>query len=319
MRSAGSAAAARGAGVPLPGANRRQSGRLDRRRAGRPVDLLRGRRVGRRLEDDRRRHPVGPDLRQHAGRRDRRAGGQRRPIRRIVWAGTGEAWAIRDSDVIGDGDLQVDRRRQDVDAHGARRDGPHRPHHRAPVQPRHRVRLRDRPHHRPAAGARRLPDDRRRPALGPRALRRREHRLLRAVDGRRRTRVRSSPARGRWRCTRGPSSSGGPGSGVYVSHDGGTKWTSIEGHGLPHSPVGKIDVAIAPTDSNRVYALIQTADQGSDVAIRRRRRRTGASSTGRAQLIGRAGYYIRLAVSPANEDEVLVSDSSFFQSTRRRR
>ena len=36
--------------------------------------------------------------------------------------------------------------------------------------------------------------------------------------------------------------SGGPGSGVYVSRDGGSKWERLEGHGLPRSPVGKIDV-----------------------------------------------------------------------------
>src|ERR1700704_4623081 len=44
--------------------------------------------------------------------------------------------------------------------------------------------------------------------------------------------------------------SGGPGSGLYISHDGGTKWTRLEEHGLPHAPVGKIDVAVAPTNSN---------------------------------------------------------------------
>ena len=58
-------------------------------------------------------------------------------------------------------------------------------------------------------------------------------------------------------------SSGGPGSGIYVSHDGGTKWARLEEHGLPHGPLGKIDVAVAPTNSNRVFALIQTKDQGS--------------------------------------------------------
>ena len=47
--------------------------------------------------------------------------------------------------------------------------------------------------------------------------------------------------------------SGGPGSGVFVSRDGGTTWKRIEGHGLPKSPVGKIGVAIAPSNSNRVY------------------------------------------------------------------
>ena len=34
-------------------------------------------------------------------------------------------------------------------------------------------------------------------------------------------------------------------------------------------------------------------------------------------LIGRAGYYIRLAVSPANDNEVLVANSSFWQSLGR--
>ena len=107
--------------------------------------------------------------------------------------------------------------------------------------------------------------------------------------------------------------SGGPGSGVYVSHDRGTTWTQIEGHGLPKPPLGKIDVAVAPTDSNRVYALIETDKRGS----------MWRSDNGGADwhvvswdrtLIGRAGYYVRLAVSPADENLVLVSDSAFLVS-----
>jgi photosystem II stability/assembly factor-like uncharacterized protein len=107
--------------------------------------------------------------------------------------------------------------------------------------------------------------------------------------------------------------SGGPGSGVYISRDGGTKWAKADGHGLPRSPVGKIDVAIAPADSNRMYALIQTKDQGSLW------RSDDAGDNWRVvnwdrALVGRAGYYVRLAVSPDNEDEVLVSNSSFWHS-----
>ena len=107
--------------------------------------------------------------------------------------------------------------------------------------------------------------------------------------------------------------SGGPGSGLYVSHDGGTKWTRLEGHGLPKAPVGKIDVAVAPTNSNRVYALIQTKDQGSLWRSDDGGDNWRVVNWDRA-LIGRAGYYIRLAISPASENEVLVSNSSFHQS-----
>ena len=107
--------------------------------------------------------------------------------------------------------------------------------------------------------------------------------------------------------------SGGPSSAVYVSRDGGSKWTRLEGHGLPKSPVGKIDVAVANSDSGRVYALIQTADQGSLWRSDDGGESWTVASWARA-LIGRAGYYIRIAVSPANEDEVLVANSSFHLS-----
>jgi photosystem II stability/assembly factor-like uncharacterized protein len=107
--------------------------------------------------------------------------------------------------------------------------------------------------------------------------------------------------------------SGGPGSGVYVSHDGGTKWTRIEAHGLPKSPLGKIDVAIAPTNSSRVFALIQTKDQGSLWRSDNGGEDWHAINYQRA-LIGRAGYYIRIAVSTGNDNEVYVSDSSFWES-----
>jgi len=107
--------------------------------------------------------------------------------------------------------------------------------------------------------------------------------------------------------------SGGPSSGIHVTHDGGNTWTRLEGHGLPHSPLGKIDVAIAPSNSRRVYALIQTADQGS-VWRSDDGGQNWTNGSWERGLIGRAGYYIRLGVNPKNPDEVLVADSSFWQS-----
>lgn len=107
--------------------------------------------------------------------------------------------------------------------------------------------------------------------------------------------------------------SGGPGSGVFVSRDGGSTWSRINGHGMPRPPVGKIDVAVAPSDSNRVFALIQTANQGSVWRSDDGGENWRALSHSR-ELIGRAGYYIRIAVSPANENEVIVANSSVHQS-----
>ena len=54
--------------------------------------------------------------------------------------------------------------------------------------------------------------------------------------------------------------SGGFGSGLCMSRDGGDTWKRLTGHGLPDPPLGKIAVAVAPNNSNRVYALIETGD-----------------------------------------------------------
>src|SRR5678816_3614575 len=48
--------------------------------------------------------------------------------------------------------------------------------------------------------------------------------------------------------------SGGPGSGVFVSRDGGTTRKRLTAEGLPEPPLGKIAVAVAQSDSRRVYA-----------------------------------------------------------------
>jgi hypothetical protein len=117
--------------------------------------------------------------------------------------------------------------------------------------------------------------------------------------------------------------SGGPGSGVYITRDAGRTWEKAE-TGMPAPPVGKIDVAIAPSDSNRMYALIQT---GSDGVLGMPSRAQGslwrsddAGSTWRVvswdrTLIGRAGYYISMKVNPQNADDVFVLNSSFHRST----
>ncbi|MGZ3541612.1 MAG: WD40/YVTN/BNR-like repeat-containing protein [Vulcanimicrobiaceae bacterium] len=52
--------------------------------------------------------------------------------------------------------------------------------------------------------------------------------------------------------------SGGPRDGVYKSVDGGVTWTKLTGNGLPAGEEGRIGLAVAPSNPNRVYALIQS-------------------------------------------------------------
>jgi photosystem II stability/assembly factor-like uncharacterized protein len=67
-----------------------------------------------------------------------------------------------------------------------------------------------------------------------------------------------------WEAYRTPYSlvSGGPGSGIYRSNDGGTTWTHLEGHGLPEGVLGRIGVSVSGADANRVYAMIEAKDGG---------------------------------------------------------
>jgi photosystem II stability/assembly factor-like uncharacterized protein len=117
-----------------------------------------------------------------------------------------------------------------------------------------------------------------------------------------------------WQIRPWAMTSGGPSSGVYVSRDGGNTWNEIKGHGLPEGAVGKIDVAVAPSDSDRVYALIQTAKQGSLWRSDDGGREWHVINYSRL-LTERAGYFIRLAISPTNEDKIYLSCNGFFVST----
>src|SRR5260370_2354277 len=68
---------------------------------------------------------------------------------------------------------------------------------------------------------------------------------------------------GLWQARRRPweLTSGGPGSGLYVSRDGGDTWTLIK-KGLPEGVWGKVGVGVAPSDPRRGYALIEAEKGG---------------------------------------------------------
>jgi photosystem II stability/assembly factor-like uncharacterized protein len=117
--------------------------------------------------------------------------------------------------------------------------------------------------------------------------------------------------------------SGGAGSAIWKSVDGGTTWKRLSGHGLPETPVGKIGLAIARSNPNRVYALIETGDgvpvHGKDAGTGELWRSDDAGDTWDLvshdrQLAGRTAYYTRMAVAPDNENEAYFL-SAFYSKT----
>ena len=119
---------------------------------------------------------------------------------------------------------------------------------------------------------------------------------------------------GFWQTRRTPWSmtSGGPGSGLYMSRDGGDTWKQLKEKGLPDGIWGKVGVAVAPSDGRVVYALIEAekgglyrSDDGGD---------SWALVTANRFLRERAWYYSTITVSPANANEVWIPNVPMLKS-----
>ena len=106
--------------------------------------------------------------------------------------------------------------------------------------------------------------------------------------------------------------SGGPGSALWTSGDGGDSWRRLEGAGLPEGVLGRIGLGVTPADPLRIYALIETnsnrdygpvgdhfgslwrSDDGGE---------SWSSVNGSHALSQRPLYYSRMAVAPDDPDE----------------
>lgn len=109
-------------------------------------------------------------------------------------------------------------------------------------------------------------------------------------------------------------SSGGPGSGLYKSTDGGDTWKLIsQNPGMPKGLLGKIGIAVAPTNGNRLWAMIENKEKGglyrSDDAGA-----TWNHITDNPQLKQRPWYYMNLAVSPKDENQLVILNVNAFKT-----
>jgi photosystem II stability/assembly factor-like uncharacterized protein len=114
--------------------------------------------------------------------------------------------------------------------------------------------------------------------------------------------------------------SGGPGSSIWVSRDGGTTWKRLVGNGLPTRPYGKVGLAISKANSNRIYALIETGDgvpwHGQPTDRGKLWRSDDGGETWQVvsydrQLGGRSAYYNEVFVAPDNEHEAYFLTAAF--------
>ncbi|HEX2444233.1 MAG TPA: hypothetical protein VHJ77_09845, partial [Vicinamibacterales bacterium] len=118
-----------------------------------------------------------------------------------------------------------------------------------------------------------------------------------------------------WEIYRTPHSmeSGGPGSGLYKSTDGGLKWTDItKNPGLPSGLWGRVGISVSGADNNRVYAIVENENGGVFVS-------DDAGATWKAgdndrKLRQRAFYYTHIVADTTVKDRVYVLNVQFWRS-----
>ncbi len=120
-----------------------------------------------------------------------------------------------------------------------------------------------------------------------------------------------------WEAWRKPwgMSSGGPGSGLFKSADGGDNWTEISrAPGLPRDGLlGKIGVSVSPADPARVYAIIEHDAAGGVYASSDGGKSWEKRNESR-DLRQRAFYYTRIQADPKDKDRVYVMNVNFHRS-----
>jgi photosystem II stability/assembly factor-like uncharacterized protein len=119
-----------------------------------------------------------------------------------------------------------------------------------------------------------------------------------------------------WNARRGPHymSTGGTGSGFFISHDGGDSWKPLhERPGMPKGLLGKIEVAFSPTQPSRIWAMLEhdkygglyRSDNGGE---------TWKLLTQNADLKQRPWYFSEIVADPTDPNTIYVLNVNFWRS-----
>ena len=118
-----------------------------------------------------------------------------------------------------------------------------------------------------------------------------------------------------WEVKRSPWSfdSGGPGSGLFKSTDGGDTWTDLtRAPGMPKGVLGRIGVTVSPVNSDRVWAIVEAEDGGLYRSEDAGKNWTRVNEN--RSIRQRAWYYSRIFADPLKLDTVYATNVGFFRS-----
>ena len=109
--------------------------------------------------------------------------------------------------------------------------------------------------------------------------------------------------------------SGGPGSGLYKSTDGGDTWEKMK-EGLPEE-MGKMAIAVSRSNPEKVYALIESDSdkEAGGLFVSNDAGKKWSRITNDHRLVQRAWYYIELFIDPKNENTIYVMSAPALRST----
>ena len=118
-----------------------------------------------------------------------------------------------------------------------------------------------------------------------------------------------------WNFHRTPYSleSGGPGSGLWKSTDGGDTWSELTRNpGLPQGTLGVIGVTVSPSNPDNLYALVEAAEGG--LFRSRDAGKTWTKTSDDAEIRQRAWYYSHVYADPKDEEGVYAPNVQFLRS-----